>query len=104
MQCQSAPGLEVAYSISLRLHGTEGSKVYQQDAVLEVSTPLPTNGWQADEPVDTLHLLEFPPELPPGEYELRLVVYDFETQKPTVELGVWEAEKTLARLKAGEFE
>ena len=74
MQCQTAPGLEVAYSNSLRLQDTEGSKVYQQDAVLEDSTPLPTNGWQADEPVDTLHLLEFPPELPPGEYELRLVV------------------------------
>ncbi len=104
MQWQTAPRLEVAYSISLRMHDTEGSKVYQQDAFLENSTPLPTNRWQEDELVDTLHLLEFPPELPPGEYELRLVVYDFETLQPTVELGVWEAEKTLARLKVGEFE
>ena len=35
---------------------------------------------------------------------MRLVVYDYETLKPTVELGVWEAEKTLAKLKVGELE
>ena len=54
--------------------------------------------------VDTLHLLEIPAELQPGEYELRLVVYDFETQQPTVELGVWEPEKVLARLRLEEVE
>ena len=103
MQWQTAPGLEVVYSISLRLHDAESSKVYQRDAVLENSTPNPTNRWQADELVDTIHLLEFPSELPPGEYELRLVVYDFETLKPTVELGVWEPETTLTRLQLGEL-
>ena len=104
LQWQTDPGLEANYSISLRLNDAEGSMVYQQDAFLENFVPFPTSKWPAEELVDTLHLLEFPPELPPGEYELRLVVYDFETQKPTVELGVWEAEKTLARLKVGEFE
>ncbi len=104
MQWQTAPGLEAIYSISLRLHDAEGSMVYQRDAVLENSTPFPTNRWQADELVDTLHFLEFPSDLLPGEYDLRLVVYDFETLKPTVELGVWEVEKTLARLRVGELE
>ena len=104
MQWQTLPGLEAVYSISLRLHDAEGSMVYQQDAVLENSAPVPTNRWQADELVDTLHFLEFPSELLPGEYDLRLVVYDFETLIPTVEQGVWEAEKTLARLKVGELE
>ena len=104
MQWQTAPGLEAIYSISLRLHDAVGSMVYQQDAVLENFVPSPTNRWQAEEPVDTLHLLQFPSDLPPGEYDLRLVVYDFETLKPTVELGVWEVEKTLARLKVGELE
>ena len=104
LQWQTAPGLEAVYSISLRLHDAEGSMVYQQDAVLENFVPSPTNRWQADELVDTLHFLEFPSELLPGEYDLRLVVYDFETLIPTVEQGVWEAEKTLARLKVGELE
>ena len=31
-----------------------------------------------------------------------LVVYNFETLVPTVELGVWEPEKTLARLRLTE--
>ncbi len=104
LQWQTAPEQEVVYSVSLRLHDDDGKALYQSDAVLENSTPVATDKWKSDEPVDTLHFLEFPPELPPGEYELRLVVYDFETLKPTVELGVWEAEKTLARLKVGEFE
>ena len=98
LQWQTAPGLEAIYSISLRLHDAEGSMVYQQDAVLENFVPSPTNRWQAEELVNTLHILEFPSDLPPGEYDLRLVVYDFETLKPTVELGVWEPESTLARL------
>ena len=102
MQWQISPGLEAVFSISLRLHDAEGGNVYQRDVVLENSKHISTNRWQADELVDTLHFLEFPSDLLPGEYELRLVVYDFETQKPTVELGVWEAEKTLARLKVGE--
>ena len=37
-----------------------------------------------------------------ADYELRLVVYDAETLTPTVEIGVWEAETTLARLRLAE--
>ena len=102
MQWQTAPGLEVVYSTSLRLHDAEGKIVYQRDAVLENSTHFSTNMWVPEVPVDTLHLLQFPPDLPPGEYELRLVLYDFATLKPTVELGVWEPETTLARLNLAE--
>ena len=95
----TAPALETIYSISLRLHDSEGRAVYQHDAILENAEPLTTNYWQANEPTDTLHLLELPADFLPGEYELRLVVYDFATQKPTVELGVWELEKMLTSLK-----
>ena len=99
LQWQTAPGLEIDYSISLRLHDAGGGGVYQKDAVLSNSNPVSTSNWSADELVDTLHLLEFPADLLAGEYELRLVVYDFETQQPTVELGVWEPEFVLARLR-----
>jgi len=30
-----------------------------------------------------------------------MVVYNFETLEPTVEIGVWEPETTLARLRLG---
>ena len=33
-------------------------------------------------------LLHFPADLQPGDYELRLVVYDFLTQTPTVQQGM----------------
>jgi len=100
LRWESAPGLDIDYSISLRLHNAEGSIIYQEDDVLwRMADHAPTSGWEAQEMVDTLHLLEVPAELQSGEYELRLVVYDFKTQQPTVELGVWEPEKVLARLR-----
>ena len=46
--------------------------------------------------------MEIPPDLKPGEYELRLVVYDYESLKPTVELGVWEPEAVIANLQVSE--
>ena len=95
-------GLETDYSISLRLHNAEGDGVYQQDAILTDSIPASTSHWSAEELVDTMHLLVFPNDFPPREYELRLVVYDFETLKPTVEIGVWEAETVLAHLRLEE--
>ena len=33
-----------------------------------------------------------------------MVVYDFETLVPTVEIGVWEPEVTLARLRLAEVQ
>ena len=104
LQWQSAPGLEIDYSVSLRLHDAEGGGVYQKDAVLSDANPFSTSNWSADELVDTLHLLDFPADLLPGEYELRLVVYDYETLKPTVELGVWEPEFVLARLRLADVQ
>ena len=99
MRWRTAPGLDIVYSTSLRLYDSEGRTVYQYDSVLEDATPLPTNRWQADEQVDSLQFLEIPTDLSPGEYELRLVVYEFESLKPTVELGVWEAERVLTSLQ-----
>ena len=103
-QWQVAPGLEIEYSISLRLHDAEGGVVLQKDAVLTNGNSWSTKHWSPDERVNTLHLLHFPADLVPGEYELRLVVYDFESLKPTVEIGVWEPETVLARLQLSEVQ
>ena len=48
---------------------------------------------------DTPFLVEVPADLLPGDYELRLIVYDAASLKPTVELDVWEPEVTLARIR-----
>ena len=102
LQWQVAPGLQIDYSTSIRLHDAEGGGVFQQDALLHNWDYETTGHWTAHEPVDTLFFLVFPADLPAGEYELRIVVYDVDTLKPTVELGVWEAEKVLARLRLQE--
>ncbi|MCY4409347.1 MAG: DUF2142 domain-containing protein [Caldilineaceae bacterium] len=91
---------EISYATSLRLYPVEqdGGWSYQEDTELwkpEHSTLQPGASAQ---PLDTLVRLVFPPDLPAGEYELRLVVYDVETLEPVVRVGVWEPELLLARL------
>ena len=102
LQWRTAPALEIDYVVSLRLYNAGGAIALQKDDVLWDPDHWPTSSWSTDRAVDTLHLVELPPDLAPGDYELRIVVYDFETQKPTVEIGVWEAEKSLAHLRLTE--
>ena len=90
------------FAISLRLYNSEGGMSYQMDDVLGNVNHARTSLWPANEPVETLHYLDFPADLQPGEYELRLIVYSTETQIPTVEIGVWEPELLLARLRLDE--
>ena len=102
LQLRTAPGLDIDYVVSLRLHDAEGGRVYQDDVDLLDMNNVLTSQWKADEPVDNLFHLDFPAELPPGEYELRLVVYDSVTHKPTAELDVWNTDIVLARLQLGD--
>ena len=102
LQWQTNSDLDAVYSISLRLYNVEDEIVYQEDDVLWNPAHWPTSYWTADAPVNTLAWLDFPADLPASNYELRLVVYDAETLVPTVEIGVWEAETTVARLRLAE--
>ena len=102
LQLRTAPGLEVDYRISVRLYDAEDVRVYQDDVTLVDLNYAQTSQWKADEPVDNLFHFDLPADLPPGEYELRLVVYDSGTNKPTVELDVWKPEIVLARLRLAE--
>ncbi len=96
---QTAPELDVDYSISLRLYNDAGERAFQEDVVLRDRVGFTTRDWWEEGTVDFLTVLKIPEDLTAGDYELRLVVYDLETQVPTVEIGVWEAETTLARLR-----
>ena len=95
----TAPELDINYAISLRLYNAEGESAYQEDAMLWKPDLALTGRGGPSELFDTMVQLDFPAGLPLGEYELRLVVYDSKTLKPTVELGVWEPEFVLARLR-----
>ena len=102
LKWQLAPGVDIDYAISVRLHDAGGGAVYQKDSTLWQRFQRPAVGEGSSGQFDTLVPLDLPADLQPGEYELRLVVYDTATLKPTVELGVWEAETTLARLRLAE--
>ena len=104
LRWQLAPGLDIDYAISLRLHDAGGGGVYQKDIALWEPGHTPTGSGGPSAQFDTLAQLDLPADLQPGEYELRLVVYDTETLKPTVELGVWEPKLTLARLRLAEVQ
>ena len=100
LQWQTATGLEDDYAISIRLYSDEGTAVFQEDIVLwNPANHTPTSHWPSQEAVDSLFRLDLPAELPPGDYQLRLVVYNSETLIPTVEVGVWEPERLLVQLR-----
>ena len=83
LRWKTYPRLDIDYAISLRLYNAEGERAYQTDDVLwQPTNHWTTSHWSANEPVDTLHSLDFPVDLLPGDYELRMVVYNFETEVP----------------------
>lgn len=100
LQWQTAPDLEDDYAVSIRLYSDEGTAVFQEDFVLwNPANHTPTSHWPSQETVNSLFHLDLPAELPPGDYQLRLVVYNAETLVPTVEVGVWEPERLLVQLR-----
>ncbi len=99
LQWQTQPDLDIDFVTSLRLYNADDQLAFQQDAVLWNPNHRPTSHWPAGNTVNTTAILLLPPELPPGDYDLRLVVYDFNSQVPTVQIDVWQPETTLARLR-----
>ncbi len=106
MQWELSSELAVDFSISLRLYNVDGARISQSDHVLRKATNYAstTRFWSAHELVDLLYQLEIPDEVMSGEYELRLVVYDLATSVPTVEVGIWEPETVLGRMRIGPSE
>lgn len=104
LQLKTARGLEIDYVMSLRLHDAGGARVFQEDEILLDSLYTHTSRWKAEEPVENLFHLKLPADLAPGEYELRLVIYESETKKPSAQLDIWNTEILLARLQLAEIQ
>ena len=94
--------LEVDFSISLRLYNDEGGVVFQEDSLLWNPLHQPTSGWTPGDRTETLFQFSLPVDLAPGSYDLRLVVYNVENLVPTVQVGVWEPEFSLADVEIGD--
>ncbi|MDE0312340.1 MAG: hypothetical protein OXI52_08755 [Caldilineaceae bacterium] len=104
LQLETAGGLEIDYVMSLRLHDAGGARVFQEDEILLDSLYTHTSRWKAEEPVENLFHLKLPADLAPGEYELRLVIYESDTKKPSAQLDIWNTEILLARLQLAEIQ
>ena len=101
LQWQDPIDSETTYATSLRLYAVEaeGSWVFQEDTDLWKAAGATSAESANQATIDTLVRLDFPPELPAGEYELRLLLYDAVTLQTVVQDGTWEPELILARLR-----
>ena len=101
LQWQEAVASDIAYATSLRLYPVDkdGDWVYQEDTDLSKSLTGMTEIGTPSDQIDTFVRLSFPADLPAGEYELHLLIYDSETLQPAVQIGIWEPEFLLARVR-----
>lgn len=74
------------YKVSLRLVAPDGARVAQKDRVLLHNFHQGTSLWPP-EPVNEYYLLPVPPDTPPGDYTVTLVLYHPETQAPLISAG-----------------
>jgi hypothetical protein len=81
--------MEADYKASLRLISSTGERVAQKDRVLLHNFHQGTSLWPP-ETVNEYYLLLVPPETPPGEYTVAVVIYHPDTQTPLVADGLVE--------------
>ncbi len=93
-------GSAISYAASLRLYaaGEGGGWVVQEDADLPRWGGA-SMGQTSRVQYDKLMQLAVPHDMPTGDYELRLTVYNSETLQPAVQVGVWQPEVLLARIR-----
>ena len=68
----------IDYTVSLRLLAPDGHPVGQHDS-WPAGGLLPTSLWRPGDYVQDRHPLTLPPDLPPGTYQLAVVIYDSAT-------------------------
>ena len=98
-----AAGVTEDYSFSVRLHDATGQRVFQHDNLILYPTLIAsyiyTSSWPKNQPADHLFAMQLPADIPPGEYEMRLVVYDFNKGHVTAELDTWSTEIVLTTIR-----
>ncbi len=81
--------METDYKASLRLVNTSGERVAQKDRVLLHNFHQGTSLWPP-ETVNEYYLLPVPPDTPPGEYTVTVVIYHPDTLAPLTAAGAVE--------------
>ncbi len=81
--------MEIDYKISLRLLGSVEERLAQKDRVLLHNFHQGTSLWPP-EPVNEYYLLAVPPQTPPGDYTVAVVIYHPDTTAPLLVNGLVE--------------
>jgi uncharacterized membrane protein len=72
---QALAPMPLDYTVFVHLLGPEGTTIAQHDGQPWWEAPLPTSSWQPGEFLQDRHVLTLPPDLPSGDYRLRVGVY-----------------------------
>ena len=81
--------MDADYKASLRLMGPTGERIAQKDRLLRHNFHQGTSLWPP-QTVNEYYLLSVPPETPPGEYTVVVVIYHPDTQAPLLADGLVE--------------
>lgn len=81
-------GVPGDYTVFVHLFDAAGNKVAQDDAPPRAGY-WPTSRWRPGEKVESLHVLELPSDLPPGQYTVGVGMYDPQTGQ---RLAAYDAE------------
>ena len=96
---EATPDLVADLKTSLRLTSEEGETVWANDQPLVTMGDRLTSRWDPNTQVPILNLVDIPPETPPGQYKLSLIVYDSQTLVPAAEIDLWQTEFVLAQIE-----
>ncbi len=83
-----APNLRLA----LRLYNEGGEQVHFEEYELLDIVERPTNEWTVDRVNESYQIFPLSGDLPPGAYQLKLLIYDVDSLAPAVQVGIWEPE------------
>jgi hypothetical protein len=75
---QAAEVINLPYKVFVHLQDETGQLVAQSDDYPNCGTR-PTNSWEVGKPVTDRHLLRLPEDLPPGQYTLKIGLYEPQT-------------------------
>jgi uncharacterized membrane protein len=79
LEWQPTTAISRNYTTFVHIVAPDGSIVAQSDAQPTWVASWPTSHWQPEQPVLDVHRLHFPPNLPPGGYQVYVGLYYWET-------------------------
>jgi hypothetical protein len=98
---QTARPIDQEYRLSLRLYNEMDERVHMEEYPIFDAFVRATDEWRTGAATETYQLFPALPNLAPGTYQLRILIYDLDTLAPAVQVNVWEPEVLLLTIEIG---